>query len=271
MNIELDIQSYSHRFQDGCFAFFNDNPTGLRIVQGSESTITLVVEGDTLEELGSDNGVYHSHIEATLFLIALNIASLGYFTWKETPSLPPTYIMDDSNLCRPKKKIALFQERNFNFIIDKILTKKEVERAVIILGALYRDSDHNSRVEYLKGLLHLGASHFDVTFYREAFGNFYRCVESFVTQRILKVKKLSNEAKDFERALKNIGGDTELLNLFKKVYKIRSNQVAHAQKKQIEFNFDDVLKAKAFADLVMHRVYIDFAEEMRKDTPLSIE
>ena len=265
MEIELDIRSHSHKFAEGCFAFFEQNAMGLRVIQTSESTFTLVVEGKPFKELGSEHILYHSHLWATSFLIALNIATLGYLSWKDAPSLHPIYRVLGTDSHQVRDTIALVQQVPITLERDRELTDLDIHNALITLGALTQDNDPNSRVEYLKGLLHIGASHLDVTFYREAFGNFYRCMESFVTRHVLGVRQLSNEVKDIQRALAQIGAGDELQTAFKEIYAIRSNQVAHAQKQQIAFELDDVFKAKAFADLVMYKTYRKHAENWRAE------
>jgi hypothetical protein len=263
VKIAFDIRSQSHRISVGCFDFFTQNATGFEITRLSDATFTLSVDTRTFEEFGSDKPLFHAHWSASCFLIALNIATVGYFYWNESPSLHPIYRVQESSATESDQKTTWQQPPQELFTELRELSDLDVQNIIIIFGSLSQDRDSNSRIEYLKGLLHISASHVDVSFYREAFGNFYRCIESFITQRILQVKQLSNEVKDIQCGLKSLGCDDVLLAAFKEIYAIRSNQFAHAQKPQRPFEFDDVLKAKAFADLVMQKYYRAEAEKWR--------
>lgn len=256
MKIAFDIRSQSHRISNGCFDFFTQNATGFEITRLSDATFTLSVDTRTFENFGSDNPLFHAHWSASCFLISLNIATIGYFCWNESPSLHPIYRVQESSAGEFGHDVTWQQQSQEMCTELRELTDLDVENVVIIFGSLSHDQDSNFRIEYLKGLLHIGVSHVDVSFYREAFGNFYRCVEAFITQRVLHVKQLSSEVKDIQRGLKLLGvGDDVLLAAFKEIYAIRSNQFAHAQKPQLPFEFDNVLKVKAFADLVMYKYY----------------
>lgn len=264
MKIAFDIRSQSHRISNGCFDFFTQNATGFEITRLSDATFRLSVDTSTFEDFGSDSPLFHAHWSASCFLISLNIATVGYFCWNESASLHPIYRVQESSAGEFGYDLTWQQQPQEMCTERRELTDLDVQNVVIIFGSLSRDQDSNSRIEYLKGLLHMGVSHVDVSFYREAFGNFYRCVEAFITQRILQVKQLSNEVKDIQRGLRQLGVvDEVLLTAFKEVYAIRSNQFAHAQKPQRPFEFDDVLKAKAFADLVMQKYYKKQAERWR--------
>ena len=224
----------------------------------------LLVDGRRFEDLGSQDVLFHSHISASCYIIALNIVSLGYFTWRNPPSLHPVYVVRNPTTPEIGEKVALLQQQSGErFQSRKELSYEDVERSILIYGALLKDEDQNSRTEYMKGLLHMSASHLDITFYRDAFANFYRCVEFFVTRRILHVKRLSNEFKQIQKALKLIGADEQLAGYFQEVYALRSAQVAHSQNQQVKLAFDDVLKAKAFADIIMYKTYRKQAEEWR--------
>lgn len=267
MKIAFDIRSRSHRIGDDCFDFFAKNKTGLEITRLSDATFTLSIDTSTFKNFGSDNPLFHAHWSATCLLISLNIATVGCFSWNVPPSFHPIYRVLESSTTEFQNLISWEQQPPATLFELRELTDLDMENAVIIFGSLIKDHDSNSRIEYLKGLLHIDAAHVDVSFYREAFGNFYRCVEAFITQRVLQVKQLSSEVKDIQRGLKMIGaGDDVLLVAFKEIYTIRSNQFAHAQKLQLPFKFDDVLKAKAFADLVMHKYYRVQAEKWRGET-----
>ena len=273
MKISCEVRSFSHRCSKDCFEFFTKNSTNIQFPEVNERGFVIEIDGASLKEIGSEDLYFHAHMLASSFLVALNIATVGFFCWGVRPSFSPIYQVREQT-ADEAKFVALSSERKLDFETTRDLNQSDIERTILIFGSLTHDKDSNSRKEYLKGLLHLGAAHLDVDFNREAFGNFYRCMESFVTQKILRASKLTNELKDIQRALESVGADKDLQEEFKEVYVMRSSQVAHAQNQQVKVSFDDAIKAKAFADIVMHRTYIRFAEAsrdakhpMRPDTP----
>lgn len=264
MQLVTEIVTHSHLLEEGCFDFFAKNDTGFRFTPTSESSFTLSFDTQRFVSLGSKDELFHSHLSVSCYLIALNIVSLGYFVWRDAPSLHPIYMAVDAASPELAEQVALLQQESLQYFEErKMFSTADVEKSVLVYGGLLKDSDQGSRTEYLKGLLHIGASHLDITFHRDAFANFYRCVEAFITRRILGKTRLSSEVKEIQQALQSIGAGEELAGYFKEVYTLRSSQVAHAQNEQRDLTFDDVLKAKAFADLVMYKWYRKQAEEWR--------
>lgn len=260
--MKTEIVSYSHLIDEASFRFFQENDAGLRFSALSEHEFSMEIDGSKLEQDGSGDPIYHGHILSSSFLVALNIAAVGYFSWRRQPSFDPIYVLDEPS-SQSARQVALSYAPSRMLEPNRTLTELEVERAVIIFGSLAKDTDAHSRMDYLKGLLHLGASHFDIEFNREAFHNFYRCMESFVTRKILGVRKLSNERKEIQSALEQLVNDASLVATFKEIYALRSSQVAHAQIQQKNISFDEALSAKAFADIVMYKTYMKQAEEWR--------
>src|SRR4030042_1528926 len=76
---------------------------------------------------------------------------------------------------------------------------------LIICGSLLREAEEDFRREYLKGIIHLNAGFGDLVFHREAFANFYRAFEYFVTARVLKKTKLANEGKELNEGMALMG------------------------------------------------------------------
>lgn len=135
-----------------------------------------------------------------------------------------------------------------------------MKNAVIILGSLLREKDQGFRREYLKGITHMNAGFADLLYYRESFANFYRSFEYFITNRILKQKKLKNQLKDLQNGIKAIGLKEDFQDEFRNLYRIRSEQVMHAQKEQKEIDTDDVFKIKTFTDFAYHKYYRKIAD-----------
>ena len=256
MRLTSEIITHSHALESDCFAFFDRNDVGLKMVINSPSTFLLTLDTERFENFGSADPVFHTHLSASCFLVALCIASIGFFTWKAGPSFHPLYSASDSGTSDLSHDVILTQQSD-GPVYEEVrpLTESVVQRSTVVYGALMRETQQVWRMEYLKGILHCTASHMDINFYRDAFMNFYRCAEFFATQRVLGLKRLKNEAKQIRQALTKVGADEDLSNMFTSVYAIRSAQAAHAQNDPQPLTFDEVIKAKTFADLLMAKTY----------------
>ena len=265
MKLASEVISYSHSLEPGCFAFFDRNDVGLKVAVTSPSTFTLTLDADRFDRLGSQDPLFHSHVSASCFLVALSIGSVGFFTWKNAPSFHPVYTESDPLASETSSDVLLTQQSEGPIYDDvRPMNESLVQRCMIVYGALMHEPQQNWRMEYLKGILHCTATHMDINFYRDAFINFYRCAEFFATQRVLGLKRLKNEAKQIRQALIQVGADEDLSDMFTSVYAIRSAQAAHAQNDPQPMTFDDVLKAKTFADLLMAKMYAKEAHAWRE-------
>lgn len=80
-------------------------------------------------------------------------------------------------------------------------------------------------------------------------------MERYVGERVLKVKRLSNELRDLQRAFMQLRVPKSVTAELPRLYRLRSDQVMHAQKKQEEFQEDDVMVMKVALDAVLHQIY----------------
>ena len=263
MYITCHIESFSHQLRAEAFEFFASEAAGLRISSVTDRSFALTVSGVNLSSMGSKHVLHHAHLVVSNFLIALNIASLGYFTWAQRPLTHPVYQVQRDASEKEAEFVAITSLRSREYTDLRVLSDLEVENAIIIFGMLTREISQKVREEYVKGLIHFGLDFADVSFFREAFWNFFRSFEYFVTKHVLGQKRLNNEMKDMQRALSMLGAGPELNDALKEVYSLRSSQVAHAQAEQADITQDDVIKAKTFADLVMYKTYRNKAEELR--------
>ena len=229
----------------------------------SDSTLSISINGSDLTKLGSEDPVWNAHLIATNLVAALNLATVGYFWVDAGPYMPRIYRVREVGQPGEVKMVALFDPPRIQFPSRGDLTERHVHDTVLMFGQLTADKDTQFIGGYMKGLHHMSASMPGIDFYREAFFNFYRCVEVVVTRRILKAEKLQNELKDIQRAIGSIGAAADLVDAFKEVYALRGEQVAHAQREQRSVTFDDVLKVKAFADLLIHKTFRAEAEAWR--------
>jgi hypothetical protein len=265
MHLASEIVTHSHVLEVDCFAFFDQHDAGLKMTISSQTSFVLTIDTLRFARLGSSDPLFQTHISASCFLVALCIASVGFFTWKNGPSFHPVYTASELAGSGSPQEVVLSQDMDGPVYEERRpLTQSVMQRCALVYGALMREQQQAWRMEYLKGVLHCTASHMDIDFYRDAFMNFYRCAEFFATQRVLGLKRLKNETKQIREALTNIGADDDLIEAFNTVYAIRSAQAAHAQNEPKPLTFDDVVKAKTFADLLMAKTYAKDAHAWRE-------
>lgn len=163
------------------------------------------------------------------FLLAINVATLGHFTWDFRFVSPAPYLFVDE---RNKTSHFLFGEfTRYQNDEEKLeITKGLVWRTLQLFLAIASEEDRSLKKEYIKGLYNLHHSFFDIEFLNEAFSSFYKAFEFFCTTRLLKVKKLTNEKKQLRKILSDFGFKEAVLSDFDKLYQIRCNQAMHAQK-----------------------------------------
>jgi hypothetical protein len=202
------------------------------------------VEVIMTEEMKKANTDYfgYAFVVSSSFLVALNIAALGHFTWAVGNRL---FWHCEHIGPSGKKEQVFMNSKDLTFPTEKRdLTEGEVRNSVLILGSLLRETDQNFRKEYLKGIVHLSVEFGDLAFSREAFANFYRAFEYFITSRALEKKKLDNELKELKQGIRSLGLPEKFCDEFANLYKIRSEQVMHAQREPRDMDMDDVLKMK---------------------------
>lgn len=255
------IHSHSHFLEDKAFAVLMREEAATQVTKVTKAQIEATIKATKENFRTIEDFFPTAHLIASNFIMSLNIASLGHFTWVAGNQLYPTYDVDPID---KSKRIVLSAEPTFPSE-ERYLTESEVRQAAIIYGSILREIDQNIRQEYVKGILHLGLSFGDINFNKEAFGNFYRSFEYFVTRKILQVKKLKNEEKELTKAIKSAGLSKEVVEEFNGLYRIRSEQVMHAQRPQVEITQDDVLKMKVFTDFLLHRHYTAIANKWLED------
>jgi hypothetical protein len=248
-----EVKSHSHILDKSAFSVLMSEQLLTRVFNVTRDSFKVeVIMTEDMKKINTDYFGYAFGVSSS-FLVALNIAALGHFTWTVGnrmfwycehigPSGKPEQVfMNSKDLIFPTEK------RN--------LSEGEVKNSMIIFGSLLRDTDQNFRKEYLKGVIHLNAGFGDLVFSREAFANFYRSFEYFITTRVLKKKKLENELKDLKQGIRSLGLSDEFCEEFGNLYKIRSEQVMHAQRGPKNMDIEDVLKIKVFTDYALHTYY----------------
>ncbi len=257
------IQTFSHKLCESVFEFLDNPEVSLSVEDIRKSSFTLSWDISKFPELNTKYFDYHSHITFCSFLAALNIASLGLFTWGAGLELGPIY-RRHSPKSGASKLFTLNQDHLQKFDKIRNLTKEDVKKSLVLFGVLCREEQSFVRSEYLKGIIHLSVNYYDINFHREAFYNFYRCLELLITQKILKLKKLTNELKQIQKVFLSYGLGSDLLDEFKKLYVMRCCQVMHSQSEQNLITYDEVIKMKVFAEIVLNKYYMAKANEIRE-------
>jgi len=198
-----EIRSYSHTLRESVFAVLMSEEPLVRVLDVRDDRFKVEVRmTQEIKEISKDYFGYGFLISSN-FLVALNIAALGHFTWAVGNRM-----FWHCEHIGPSGRVEqiLMNSQEVSFPIEKRpLTEDEVRNSVIILGSLLRESELDFRREYLKGIIHLNAGFGDLVFHREAFANFYRSFEYFITSRVLKKKKLANEVKDLKEGIRLLG------------------------------------------------------------------
>lgn len=261
------IVSHSHRLNKEAFSLLmsGNSPFIVSDVKEKSFLLTITNKSSNCTDIKHFNAL--SHVSISAFIMALNIASLGYFTWDWYGFLVPRY--EVYNPIRQKKTLIfpLQMEHRREYFTGDIeeITEKEIRNACKYFGVLAKEEKLSEiREEYIKGILHLSLTFFNIDFYKEAFYNFYRCFENTVTNKVLQVEKLGKEVKDIEKAINKVGLGKILTKQFKSSYLTRSNQVMHAQKKQVNITMDDVYGIKMCLDALLFKVFTPILEKTLK-------
>ena len=255
----VPVNCYSHRLNEHAFVNLMSSSCHIQVSDITESSLFLRVENMFPDILVEDFAEY-GHQSLSLMLIALNIATFGHFIWATHKTLVyPQYAMLNPTIDPAKKSPISIMTVKHDFTYPdrdrSDIQQSEVDHAKRFFSILVKEPDAIVRREYLKGIFHLGYAIHDTDFQKDAFGNFYRSFEYFVTERVLRVKKLNNEKKSILKALAELGLPDAVAEDFGELYEIRSEQVMHAQKTQRDIEWDDARKMKLILDFTMHQVY----------------
>lgn len=254
-----EIRTYSHILNESAFAVLMRKEPLTRVFAVREDRFKLeIVMTEQMKKVNTDYFGYGFGVSSN-FLMAINIASLGHFAWYPTSN---TFWSCEHIGPSGKKEQVFLQPKKLPFPASKsTLTENQVKNAVLIAASLMREGEQNFRREYLKGIVHLDMGIVDLIFNREAFANFYRSFEFFMTTRVLKKKKLANELKELQEGIRLLGLPKEICEEFRNLYKIRSEQIMHAQQVPREITGEDILKIKVFTDYALHKYYRSKADE----------
>lgn len=250
------LETSSHTLSAEAFSVLQNSQANTRIRILSDAELVISVRHIGPETDSPVAKLHYAHQTIRTFVIALNVASIGFFYWKNAPWLHPVLSTSSDLNGANRADSALIAEPDHSFERRDPLTKRAVQNAILIFGMFAKEPSFSLDSEYTKGILLLRMQFCDVSFRTEAFMCFYRALELFVASRLLKVKKLTNELKDMQRGLSTVGLDGDVLDEFKQIYIIRSSLAAHSQVQPRELTFDEVMKAKVFLDFVIHKTFV---------------
>jgi hypothetical protein len=245
---------------------FTPGKTSLAIsdVQDRSFLVTLTNDIEEVRTVGHFVATAHNAISA--LVMAINVASLGHFTWASKSTLYSPYVLTDPTASDSTARVSIRAVQSASKVAIRKITEEEVRRTALLFIALAKERDDNVRAEYIKGIIHLGLDVYGMSFYKDAFANFYRSLEFLVTERILKVKNLANEQRDIQNALDSLGFSRDIVDEFGSLYRLRCGQVMHAQKKQTEIQVDDAHKMKVILDAVLFKLYRPVWEKTLRKT-----
>lgn len=254
MWVSSRIRSDSHILTSESFRLFQNDRSDIRIHGVRECDFVLSVR-PFHENASEPEQIHDCHRVISMMLIALNIGALGTFTIAQDPWAHPILTIAEDLEGRGSRTATLVVQPETAYSEQRKITKRDVENCALVFGIIARERTTVLTGEYLRGLLLMRMNVLELNFRRESFLCFYRALEHFAANRILKVRKLSNELRDLQRALRTLTDDNELIEELRTVYRIRSSQVAHSQNNQIDISQDDLLKTKVFLDFLMHKTF----------------
>jgi hypothetical protein len=254
MWVSSKIRTDSHTLTSEAFRLFQNPESNIRIHTVREHDFVLSVR--PVDQNAPEPAQIHDcNRVINAMLIALNVGALGTFTLDEDPWAHPILTVADDLDGKNWRKAALVINPETEYPERQKINDLNVEHSALIFGIIARERTSVLVGEYLRGMLLLRLNILELNFRRESFLCFYRALEHFVANRILKVRKLSNELRDLQRAIRTLTSDEELIDELRTVYRIRSSQVAHSQNEQVEISHDDLLKTKVFLDFVIHKTF----------------
>ena len=254
MFLNTRIISHHNILDAESFKLFSGDETDLKISNVQEDSFTLSIE--SLEGESEDVFLGRAHSIFSYYLVAINLATLGHFSWdfqliSPVPYFKSNEITDAGELVLLHKKTSYKDDDELRNVNSEL-----VWRSLKIMIALGNERDDVFISEYIKGIYHIHNEFLTINFRNEAFSNFYKAFEYFCTSRILKVKSLNNEKKQLKSVLTDFGFSKEATVGFDDIYVARCNDIMHAQKGITEgVELGLITRLKIYLDSLLHRHY----------------
>lgn len=252
--LSCSIQCYTHKLESESFKIFEQKGININVSDLKNDRFNLDISDVLDPSLDDVAFAKKSHAVFNLYIVALNVCTLGLFLNQERKHLSPNYHFVDTE----KKSFTSGVVVHDIFDTDlsgSVITPGEIYESLLLYGALAREKNDELVSEYLKGLIHLSLNYPGTHFEKDAFSNFYRTFEHLVTDRVLSKKKLKNEFKQLSGALDSLGLSSEIIEEFRKLYAIRGSQAMHAQRSPERISREDTMKMKVITDIVVRSVY----------------
>ncbi|HCE4791968.1 TPA: hypothetical protein NGU72_004503 [Vibrio parahaemolyticus] len=254
MYLNTRIKSHHHVLTDSAFELFSQDRYSFQISQVTEDAFTLSIKSVEGEE--KEAFVARSHSIISFYLVALNVATMGHFSWDFQMVSPVPYFYSE----KPdelQNYLMLHKGTDYLYDEEKMdISSELVWRSLKIMLALASEKDDVFISEYIKGIYSLHNNFFNIKFTVESLASFYRAFEYFCTVKVLKQKRLNNEKKQLKAILADFGFNDLILEDFDRIYKVRCTEVMHAQRQLAEqVDVDLIIRLKIFLDALLHKHY----------------
>lgn len=207
MYLNIKIKSHHHKLNPEAFELFSKESSHLRISEVKPDSLILSVENR--DNKTEPEFLAWAHEIFSYYLVAINIATLGHFSW-DFQMVSPVPYFKSTKMGKFDDLLFLHRETNYKFNEDFLEINNDlVWRSIKIMIALGGERDQVFISEYIKGIYNLHNTFFNINFKNESFSNFYRAFEYFCTTKILNFKKLTNEKAQLKLVLSDFGFEKE--------------------------------------------------------------
>ncbi|NOJ17328.1 hypothetical protein F0239_07535 [Vibrio jasicida] len=236
---------------ESAFELFSKDRYSFQVSQVTEDAFTLSIRSAEGEK--NEAFVARSHSLISFYLVALNVATMGHFSWDFQMVSPVPYFYSE----KLQNYLMLHKGTDYLYDEEKMdISSELVWRSLKIMLALASEKDDVFISEYIKGIYSLHNNFFSINFTVESFASFYRAFEYFCTVKILKQKRLNNEKRQLKAILADFGFNDLILEDFDRIYAVRCSEVMHAQRQLAEqVDIDLIIRLKIFLDALLHKHY----------------
>src|SRR4030042_3398855 len=136
-----EVRSYSHILDKPMFAVLMSEESLVRVLDIKEDRFKVEVR--MTEEMKEVNKDYFGYgfLVSSNFLMALNIAALGHFTW--TVGNRMFWHCEHIGPSGKTEQIIMHSQEVAFPVKKRVLTENEARNSVIIMGSLLRDPEQN--------------------------------------------------------------------------------------------------------------------------------
>lgn len=253
MRLTTKIKSHHHELNSTAFEIFGREESSLRITDVRSDEFLITIKSNDGEP-DTDFFVRANEI-VSYYLVALNAATLGHFSW-DFKFVSPIHYSRSRGTEGASDQVFIRAPSTYQFDEEKLpITPVLIWRSLKIMIALGEEKNSPLVGEYIKGLYNLHQVFLNLNFVNEAFANFYKALEYFCTVYYLKKKSLDNQKKEIKGVLRDFGFKEEVVDAFDPIYVARCNEIMHAQRGLKAVDIDHVVKLKIVLDSLLHKHY----------------